>query len=582
MHENEQQSHSLVTNEDIVHAMDAFGIVPSEQLVARVKDLCLIYEYDADTLVSMWVFFAQQKKYATDSMDFTRIEHFEREVLHRNAVSVQTEKMKAPQKKQQVSKNNSSKFETSLLFNEYGADLSDDFVLNDTAHENSEIKSDVKTENSEMKFEKAEQVDGEIFYKRVDNYYGESLETKQWMNKLNHIYEIHPFDRNFYVKNAYRFMQLNIHHCAELMHSFFNYISEAIKNNCEFDSFGNLNVESSEECYFIGRIVKENLDGKQNDKCLRFEGGPTSKRRAFLDLSQLFDYSLIPGQIVTFKSTYDFQNGLKPSEIIDETISINDFSKEELNLSEPLQLVVASGPYFPTKTDDYELLNKLLSYVKKTKPHFIILMGPFVDSKNDFILSNRDIDELFNDLMNTINFHLFGTNIKAIIVPSLRDFNHDCIFPSPPFQGNWPQLYLASNPCLLNIAGIVIAVNSVDVLFHMIRSEFSRTSGDPEPGLRMKLLCRHLLSQQSFYPLYPPDPEVNMEYQKLEYIHLPVTPHLFLLTSKLKNFAKSVDGCVFVNSESLAKGHFSRIRIECLQGHIGSIDQHVNVEILKI
>jgi DNA polymerase alpha subunit B len=51
------------------------------------------------------------------------------------------------------------------------------------------------------------------------------------------------------------------------------------------------------------------------------------------------------------------------------------------------------------------------------------------------------------------------------------------------------------------------------VLFHLGKEEISFP---PHSGDRLRRLANHLIQQQSFYPLYPPNEELNLDLEQLE------------------------------------------------------------------
>jgi len=98
----------------------------------------------------------------------------------------------------------------------------------------------------------------------------------------------------------------------------------------------------------------------------------------------------------------------------------------------------------------------------------------------------------------------------------------------------------------------VIAISSVDILFHLRREELVQRAekSEPDPVLKgqevndpMAGLVRHVLGQRSFYPIFPP-PEPHASEVNLDVTHYPLlkmdgpAPDLLILPSKLKHFSK--------------------------------------------
>jgi DNA polymerase alpha subunit B len=77
---------------------------------------------------------------------------------------------------------------------------------------------------------------------------------------------------------------------------------------------------------------------------------------------------------------------------------------------------------------------------------------------------------------------------------------------------------------------------------------------------RLGRIAGHILSQQSFYPLYPPAEEMNLDLELwAKYAALEVTPHILILPSDLRCFVK-VSNClqheIHVSSSHRFEFHF--------------------------
>jgi len=74
-------------------------------------------------------------------------------------------------------------------------------------------------------------------------------------------------------------------------------------------------------------------------------------------------------------------------------------------------------------------------------------------------------------------------------------------------------IFKASDPCMLDIEGVIFGITSTDILFHLGKEEISFP---PHSGDRLRRLANHLVQQRSFYPLYPPNFEMSIDYGVLE------------------------------------------------------------------
>merc|ERR1712133_186438 len=139
-------------------------------------------------------------------------------------------------------------------------------------------------------------------------------------------------------------------------------------------------------------------------------------------------------------------------------------------------------------------------------------------------------------------------------VTSLRDVHSLPIYPQPPFPvvdsatasllKSFPNIKYVSDPSTISVSGVNIGITSSDILFHLGKEEISFP---PRSGDRMARLASHLLTQGSFYPLYPPSEDINIDLEKLEHLALiDQTPHVMLLPSDLNTFVRDVDGTTVI------------------------------------
>jgi len=105
-------------------------------------------------------------------------------------------------------------------------------------------------------------------------------------------------------------------------------------------------------------------------------------------------------------------------------------------------------------------------------------MGPFLDINNvdifsgDLFYENQDKtktyvshEELFKDLINTIQKELNGIKTKVIFVPSHKDLHHFEPVPQAPFLSNYfptnsfPTTFMSvSNPCTLIVKDLCMSM----------------------------------------------------------------------------------------------------------------------------
>uniref|UniRef100_A0A1J3JR56 DNA polymerase alpha subunit B n=1 Tax=Noccaea caerulescens TaxID=107243 RepID=A0A1J3JR56_NOCCA len=350
-------------------------------------------------------------------------------------------------------------------------------------------------------------------------------------------------------------------------------------------------VASQRSIFAVGMICCDG-EGHLNDKSILLQSSAmrTSGQRVPLDLNRLNQFSIFPGQIVGVEGQNPSGHYLTASKLLDsvpltvtadvdlppakkqnldqEVLAVADESREKSEVS----FVIASGPFTTSDNLMFEPLNELLAYVKRKPPQLLVLLGPFVDSEHPEIKKgavDATFDEIFQievirKLQDYVEF--MGSEVRVVLVPSIRDANHDFIFPQPPFDIRIPdlehQMTSLSNPGTFEANQVKVGCCTVDVLKHLSGEEMSKNpSGVPID--RMSRLASHLLRQQSFYPLYPPPESLPYDSSLApKALQISSIPDVLLLPSDMRYFVKVLSigegedaaKCVCVNPGRLAKG----------------------------
>ena len=368
-------------------------------------------------------------------------------------------------------------------------------------------------------------------------YYGNSLSDLDWVNRSKVKPSVQHFEKSIALTENYKFMSLKIKESNEILNDIIDEFSEDFRKEYDIDSWSRFSIQSPTESYYIGRICHDVTKNKLEEHFVRFETSHyiSDNESIALNLSHLKSYSLFPGEVIACKAINESGKSLFVEEIIDFD-KILGFPKAMPTLTQPLHLVVGVGPFNSPNSLGFEPLKKMMEYIKEHKPDFCILIGPFVDSQNESLMNtNESIDRLFNSQMRFICEQLIDVKTEAIVIPSTRDINVFNVLPTMPFNSyKSSKIHYFSNPTLININGVIIGLTATDVLLELSKSELSFG----REGDRMSTLCKHILSQRCFYPIFPPNPEINLEFTKYDYLSLPVKPHILLLPSDLKEFIK--------------------------------------------
>lgn len=356
-------------------------------------------------------------------------------------------------------------------------------------------------------------------------------------------------------------------------------------------------VASQRTLFAVGMICCDG-DGHLNDKSVLLQSSVehSGGQRVRLDLHKLGEFSLFPGQVVGIEGSNPSGHCLIASKLVDQiplpvdaVVDVHPSMKQALDqeihstvvISRPeeISMIIAAGPFTTTDNLYFEPLKELISYAKRKQPQLLILLGPFVDSEHPQIkkgTTDSSFDEIFHlEILRRLQDYVeyMGSEVRAILVPSIRDANHDFVLPQPPFDIQPPhiihQITSLTNPGTFEANQIKVGCCTVDVLKQLSGEEMSRCSKDGTSNDRMGRLANHILNQRSFYPLYPPAEGIPLDFSLAqEALTISTIPDIIILPSDMKYFIKvlSLGGrnegeeqkkCVCVNPGRLAKGEGS-------------------------
>ncbi|CAL5349680.1 unnamed protein product [Camellia sinensis] len=226
--------------------------------------------------------------------------------------------------------------------------------------------------------------------------------------------------------------------------------------------------------------------------------------------------------------------------------------------------------------EEGRLKEKPVLLQSRKQPQLLLLLGPFIDSEHPEIKKgavNRTFDEMFRlEILGRDYVEYMGSAARVILVPSIRDANHDFVFPQ---QADLKHQSYKSGDFSAN--EIKVRCCTVDILKQLSGEEISR---NPSGGSKqhMNRLANHLLSQHSFYPLYPPMEDTPVDFSLApEALQIPCNLDILILSSDLAHFVKVLsigdknDGeeqvkCICVNPGRLARGEGAGFFVELNYG----------------
>ncbi|XP_014648488.1 PREDICTED: DNA polymerase alpha subunit B isoform X2 [Ceratotherium simum simum] len=276
---------------------------------------------------------------------------------------------------------------------------------------------------------------------------------------------------------------------------------------------------------------------------------------------EAFTPVLVPAQVVIMEGINTTGRKLVATKLYEGVPLPFHQPTEEDGDFEQSMVLAACGPYTTSDSITYEPLLDLIAVINRDRPDVCILFGPFLDAKHEQVescLLTSPFEDVFKQCLRTIVEGTRSSGSHLVFVPSLRDVHHEPVYPQPPFSySDLPhedkkRVQFVSEPCSLSINGTIFGLTSTDLLFHMGAEEISSSSGTSD---RFSRILKHILTQRSYYPLYPPQEDMAIDYENFyAYAQLPVTPDVFIIPSELRYFVKDILGCVCVNPGRLTKG----------------------------
>lgn len=235
---------------------------------------------------------------------------------------------------------------------------------------------------------------------------------------------------------------------------------------------------SQENVRCLGKIFLGGRADKLDQKSCIFVGFDENKMRIVpLDVTRLKPSThIFPGEICIISGNNPRGNSFAAADLYAERILQNCRLPSKTRLTTAVNFVVASGPFTSDENLLFEYLDKLVENCQNNKPDVLILTGEFFNSKSKLIFDlATEIDEHFRKMLTSMSERL-GDDIKIVVVPSVNDINSSACYPTRPYAFRkgleTSNIFLAPDPCILDINGIKIAVTSVDITQHLAESEF--------------------------------------------------------------------------------------------------------------
>ncbi|PWA22338.1 hypothetical protein CCH79_00012584 [Gambusia affinis] len=250
------------------------------------------------------------------------------------------------------------------------------------------------------------------------------------------------------LRSGYKYMFQRLRDVRNVLSEKIEEMGEKLRSHFSIEEFSAVSLPAQDSITVLGQICCDG-NGKLNAQSVLLEAGPEHGGQLVpVDLSELKQYSLFPGQV-------SVQQVIWPPREVEHAKEVGwrrtHHLTENSNMVEPLNILVACGPYTPSDSLTFDPLIDLINVIVRDRPDVCLLFGPFVDSKHEQI-EKAKVTETFE----TIFYRCIDS-----IVDGTRSV------------GCHLRVTLAPDPCTLLIDGVTFGLTSSDILFHMGAEEIS-------------------------------------------------------------------------------------------------------------
>ncbi|CAO1425697.1 unnamed protein product [Diamesa tonsa] len=344
--------------------------------------------------------------------------------------------------------------------------------------------------------------------------------------------------------------------------------------------------QSQETVRCLGKIFCGGRQDTLDDKTCIFVGFDENKSRIVqLDFSRLKpSVAVFPGEICIISGNNPRGKIFYVHEIYSERILENCPPPMKEQVTEPINLVIASAPFTSEDNLLFEYLDKLMLNCQNNKPDVLILTGAFLPQKSNTIFDVAlELDNHFKKMLSGISERMGDT--KTIIVSSLNDINSSAVYPTHPYKLKivrpYHNLFFVPDPCVVDINGVQIALTSTDITQHLADSEYCVNAG----GDKIRRFVNYLFHQKSFYPLYPPKISTDLKLLH-EYGTINKIPNILVVPSDLKYYMRDINNCLCINPGRLEdqnkEGTIARVTIQAPKDASKGLSSFLSGQIVHI
>ncbi|KAJ7163302.1 DNA polymerase alpha/epsilon subunit B-domain-containing protein [Mycena filopes] len=416
-------------------------------------------------------------------------------------------------------------------------------------------------------------------------------------------------------KRAYRYMHEKPSERGDVLDDRIDEFAERIREHYDLSDLGDPSASTVDDITVVGRIIHDDdvaeESAKLADNAISLECSRALGNGARVPLR--FDWNLkirrgaqgsgkaafFPGALVALRGKNGGGGYFQVSEVLQMPPVLPSAPSVKSDSDGGFSMFIASGPYTPDSDLGFRPWRTMFTKIQEAKPAVVLLLGPFIDALHPQIKSG-DVDSPPLNLLRTRIIDPLRAYLDsvpgsiALLVPSVRDLVSDhavypqCELPADVARGD-SRIRLLPNPALFSLNGTTFAATSADVLFHIRKGEFEKRGEDVEPTPSMSPedtgndpmanVCRHLLQQRSFYPVFPVPLELAAEVV-LDVTHSDglrlggggedgapeCAPDVLIVPSRFKQFTKTVYTTTTLNPSFVSKGAYGVLDVAAREG----------------
>jgi len=205
-------------------------------------------------------------------------------------------------------------------------------------------------------------------------------------------------------------------------------LGSELKEHYKIEAFTPVLVPAQEPVTLLGQIGCD-TNGKLNSKSVILEGDRehSSGAQIPVNLSELKEYSLFPGQVVVMEGINTTGRRFIATKLYEGVpLPFYQPTKEDGDFEQHMVLV-ACGPYTTSDSITYDPLLDLIAVINHDQPDVCILFGPFLDAKHEQVencLLTSPFEDVFKQCLRTIiegthrsEFRLLDRTLRCPVSP---------------------------------------------------------------------------------------------------------------------------------------------------------------------